>query len=1341
MHRWQVKPCLLAVLLALVLLPVVDAAAVAAPRDASPQLSSLPLQRSARRWVDSTLRGLSLEEKAAQLVMVRAYGRYRNPASEEYRELLSEVRDWGVGGLVVFRSELESIPRLLNDLQRQAAVPLLVSADVERGIAFRVPEGTVPLPWAMAIGATRSEEAARFTGEVTAREGRALGIHWALAPVADVNNNPANPVINIRSYGEDPELVSRLVRAYIEGTHAGGMLTTAKHFPGHGDTSSDSHYVRPVVDVDRQRLDAVELVPFRTAMEAGVDSIMTAHVALPSIDPSGAPATLSASISQDLLRGDLGFEGLIVTDALEMAGIRPAWTGEAVVRSVQAGADVVLLPSETGVAIQSLVRAVTEGQLTEERLDASVRRILETKARLGLHKNREVDREALGSSVARPQDLERARQIAEASVTIVRNQGDILPLRAEEPLRILHVVISTGLRDRAIQGLPEAELRARGIETRTFTLGREVSPETLDKILEAAPDYTHVLVSGFIWVRSSNDLSPAQTRLIQRLEETGTPVLVVSFGSPYFLAEIPEVPVFVTTYGSAASSQQAAVAALFGEFEVRGKLPVTLPDLYPYGHGIELARREMTLPPALPGEDGFRAGGLEEVDRLLEGFVEQGAFPGGVLAVGYQGKLAHLYPFGRLSYDAGAPAVTTDTIYDLASLTKVLATTIMAMILVDEGALELDKPVVDYLPLFVGPGKEKVTVRQLLTHSSGLVAYGDLYNEVSGQQAYVERIQAMELDYEPGTKSVYSDYGMILLGEILERVAGQPMEVFLEERVYGPLGMNDTGFLPEADLRERIAPTEDDPWRGYVAHGEVHDENAHAMGGVAPHAGLFSTAADVARFLQMILNGGVFEHRRIVSRPIVKEWTKRAGIPESDRATGWDTKSATKSSAGNLFSPNSFGHLGYTGTSMWVDPERQLFVVLLTNRVHPTRENNLIRQVRPATADAVVRALEAPRVQVGLERIHSGDLYELEGKRLGLVVHAASVTTEGRHAIDVLRDRDLDVVRLFSPEHGLRGRAAAGEKVDSGLDPASGLPVVSLYGEQRRPPPETLEDLDTLVFDLQGAGVRFYTYVSTLIHCLEAAAEAGIEFVVLDRPNPLGGDRIEGPLSAPRDVVPASFVNLAPGPLVHGLTLGEMARLVNSQLDKPARLTVVPMIGWLRQMTWADTARPWVSPSPNLRSSDAALAYPGVALLEATNLSEGRGTEDPFLLFGAPWLEPASLEVSAPGFSLEATTFVPVASPAAPAPKLEGRQCRGHRVRVTDPGAAQPYTLGISLLHALLESTDFEWLQDGEVLTRLLGTPGVLEELRSGASVEEILAADREDHEDWRRARRSSLLY
>jgi uncharacterized protein YbbC (DUF1343 family) len=380
-------------------------------------------------------------------------------------------------------------------------------------------------------------------------------------------------------------------------------------------------------------------------------------------------------------------------------------------------------------------------------------------------------------------------------------------------------------------------------------------------------------------------------------------------------------------------------------------------------------------------------------------------------------------------------------------------------------------------------------------------------------------------------------------------------------------------------------------------------------------------------------------------------------------------------------------------------------------------------------------------VEVGLDRVAAGEDHGLRGKRLGLIVHAASVSSDGRHAIDVLRDSKLEVVLLLTPEHGLRSRAAAGEHVSSGRDPVSGLPVVSLYGSHRKPKPEDLEGLDVLVFDLQGAGVRFYTYVSTLILSLEAAAEAGLELVVLDRPNPLGGERIEGPMSAPRDVVPESFVNMAPGPMVHGLTLGEMARFVNQGLAKPARLSVVSMKGWKRGMTWADTGLAWVPPSPNLRSPDAALAYPGTALLEGTNVSEGRGTATPFLIFGAPWLRSPKLQVSVPGFELEPILFTPSASPAAPGPKYLDQKCHGMVVRVTDPATAQPYRLGVTLLSVLQSRAGFEWKRDGAALTWLVGTSRLLDDLRRGKTVEQILDADRADHAAWRRVRKPALLY
>jgi beta-glucosidase-like glycosyl hydrolase/uncharacterized protein YbbC (DUF1343 family) len=1304
-------------------------------------------------WVRDTLASLDLAGRAAQMVMVRAYAVPRHPDAPEHRELLARVRDDRVGGIVLFASELATVPVLLDELQHEAAVPLLVAADLERSLGFRVAEGPVALPSAMAIGATRSEEAARFAGELTAREGRAAGIHWALAPVADVNSNPANPVINLRSFGEDPELVARLVAAWVAGARAGGIMTSVKHFPGHGDTAVDSHLALPTIPGDRARLDRVELAPFRAAIAAGVDSVMLGHLAVPALDGSGRPATLSRPVATGVLRDELGFRGLAVTDAMEMKGVGDVWMGAAVVEAVAAGADVVLLPADPRVAVQSLVRAVREGQLPAARIDEAAARVLAAKARLGLAARRPVDRAALRRGVGRPEDAARAAAIAAQAVTLLRNRGGIVPLAAEARLDVLHLVLSSDWVNANIDAgdaIPGRELARRGAAVTTRRVGPQLPPAVADELVAAAAGRTHVVVSAFVRVTSAKgraDMDASHAELIRRLADAGCPVVVVSYGSPYLLSQFPDVPAYLCVYGADETSQRAAIAALFGEAPIGGALPVTIPGVAALGDGIALPRRELALVPSTPEEAGFTAEGLAEVDAVVERAIAERAFPGAVVAIGHRGRLAHLKAYGRMTYDAGAAAMATDTIFDLASLTKVVATTTVAMTLVDEGRLDLDARVDSFLPRFVGPNKEKVTVRHLLTHAAGIDWWAPLFREVSGQAAYVERICAMPLAAEPGAVMKYSDLGIILLGEILERVSGRPLEALVRERVTGPLGMRDTLYRPGPELLSRIPPTEADPWRGRVVHGEVHDENAFAIGGAAPHAGLFSTAPDLARFAQMLLWGGVYDHRRVVSRRTVDAFTRRATLPPgTDRALGWDTRSAQGSSAGTLFSPTSFGHTGFTGTSLWIDPERELFVVLLTNRVHPTRENNAIRTVRPALADAVVRALADPNehpapVRVGLDRVAAGEVPELAGKRLGLLTHAAAVALDGRRSVEVLRERRLDLVRLYAPEHGLAARAAAGEPVPDGRDPASGLPVVSLYFAGSKPTAEDLADIDTLVIDLQDAGVRFYTYTGTLLRCLRAAAEADVEVVVLDRPNPLGGEYVAGPVRAPFAEVPPALVSETPGPLVHGLTIGEMARYANGLLPRPARLSVVAMRGWRRSMRWPETGRRWLPPSPNLRTADAALAYPGTCLLEATNVAEGRGTDAPFLLLGAPWLDLGALPAAAPGFALTPVRFTPRPSAAAPAPKHAGVECAGVRVAVSDAAAADPYRLGVELLAALARQSAFSWLRDGAALTWLVGTPRLGERLAAGMSPGAIVAADAPDIAAWREARKPALLY
>jgi uncharacterized protein YbbC (DUF1343 family) len=526
----------------------------------------------------------------------------------------------------------------------------------------------------------------------------------------------------------------------------------------------------------------------------------------------------------------------------------------------------------------------------------------------------------------------------------------------------------------------------------------------------------------------------------------------------------------------------------------------------------------------------------------------------------------------------------------------------------------------------------------------------------------------------------------------------------------------------------------------------VHDENAAALGGIAAHAGLFGTAEELARFAQMLLWKGVYEGRRWIRASTVELFTRRDNtVPASTRALGWDTKSEAGSSAGTRFSSTSFGHTGFTGTSLWIDPERELFLILLTNRVHPSRENRKIQSVRAALADAVVEALERgkaaapdpPRVLTGLERVERGEDWGLRGKRLGLLSHPAAVTREGKSALEVLQEQGLQVVRLFAAEHGFDGQAGAGEVIPDGREVRTGLPVVSLYGRDWDRSPDPFSGLDAVVVDLQDVGARFYTYAATVLELLERSAKQGFEVVVFDRPNPLGGLRVRGPERDSPQRVPLSLVNLLPGPLLHGMTLGELLRYASALRAPEARLTVVPMEGWRRHFLWPELGRTWVPPSPNLKSFEAALVYPGMAWLEATNVSEGRGTEAPFLTFGAPWLDPSQLSLSHPGLRFHRTEFTPRAMPGAPSPKFLGQRCRGFRIEVMDPSQVDPYRLGVDLLRALSRQPGFEWLEEGRALDRLLGVHDAVKRLVEGPAPEEHSGS----RASFLRAREPFLLY
>ncbi len=944
------------------------AACLAAPGRAQRDEERLP--RHAERWVKRTLGRMTLEQKVGQLLMVPYFGGFTNTESEDFRRLEQRVRELHVGGLIVAtqprkptgydRSEIYALAHLTNRLQAMAEVPLLVSADFERGAGFRIRE-TTSFPHNMALGASADPKLAYEMGRLAATEARALGVHWLFSPVADVNNNPLNPIINIRSFGEDPDLVAEMVAAYIRGCQEAGALCTAKHFPGSGDIALDPHLELATLTADRQRLDRVELQPFRAAVAADVAAIMTEHIAVPALEPEpGLPATFSHRITTELLRGELGFDGLITTDAMIMDAITDrAWPGEAAVRAVEAGADVVLMSPNPEAAFDSLRRAVESGRIPEARLNQSVERILRAKARLNLHQRAQVELGALDSLLASGTFEDKALEMADRGLVLLRNDTpDFLPLDATRPQRGFLLVVSADPDTFPGQEL-ERELRPRADSLITARVDRlYFKPDEITLPSPLLYDWSIVAVFVRIADRKGNVALPdSMAALVTRVLRSDKPTALVILGSPYLAERFPQAKTVLCTHSTAEVAERAAIRALFGQTEIAGRMPVTIPAVAARGTGL----RQPAVPMELAATPANGDGQWQPVMDILNAAVTNGTTPGGVVAVGHSGGWVALRPFGRMTYAEDAAPVATDTLYDLASVTKVVATTTAAMMLYERGALQLDRPVVDYLPEFRrGPDaalKERIRVRDLLTHSSGLPGYVRFYQEVETRAALLERIHALPLDYPTGTRSVYSDLGIILLGEILERVSGQPLDRFLQESLFGPLGLRNTLFRPPKQLWARVAPTEEDrDFRHRLIRGEVHDENAWVMGGVAPHAGLFSTAGDLAVFCQLLLNGGIYGHRRFLKRGTIEMFTTPQKIPDSNRALGWDTPTEP-SSSGQYLSARAFGHTGFTGTSVWIDPAKELFVVLLTNRVHPTRENNRIRDLRPRLHDAVIEAL------------------------------------------------------------------------------------------------------------------------------------------------------------------------------------------------------------------------------------------------------------------------------------------------------------------------------------------------------------------------------------------------
>ena len=910
--------------------------------------------------VDSLLEQMSLREKIGQLFYIRVHGTFTNRSDERFLRWRELIEEYHIGGLIFMQGDIYGQALMTQKLQELSQLPLWIIQDMEYGAAMRV-SGTTRFTPAMGVAATGRAENAYRKGEITAREAKALGVHQILAPVLDVNNNPENPVINVRSFSSNPEVVARFAESFIQGVQSEGLLATPKHFPGHGDTDVDSHLALPTIPHDYARMDTLELYPFRHVIGRGVRSIMSAHISFPALSRfPDRPATLDPDILTGLLADTLGFDGLVVTDGLEMRGITEFYSpGEAAVLALEAGSDALILSTDEKTAIHELELAVNNGRISEDRINRSVRKILELKKEFGLFEKAGPDPDDLSLRIRTPQYRAEAGRIARESVTLLKNRNQILPIREDLYRRI--VVISIADDDSGQTGSSLArEIRRYHPNVGFHVFDQRTGSEEREKMFEDARNADLLIVGSFIFVRSHQpmQLTDEQQEFLDKLKDIEQPVALISFGNPYMIRELENADVHLLSWAATTKQVRNTVPALFGGSPITGKLPISIPGIYEFGHGIELPHSGIRFDE--PESVGLRTDSLMNVDRIMQRAVEDSVFPGGVVAVLKDGVIAWQRGYGYHDYQRTRP-VRPDDVYDLASITKVFSTTTAIMKLVDDGKLSLDDPVSRYLPEFDQPTRDQITVRHLLLHTSGLPAFRVYVDELRTREELLAAIRNEPLIHEPGEEYIYSDLGFILLGELVEAVSGQRIDHYLQEKFLNPMGLRTTGYNPSSRGRwfvSRIPPTEVDTVysRGMV-HGEVHDERAYFMNGVSTHAGLFSAADDLARWAQMILNGGHFLGQQFIQPETVRLFTSHRS-PINVRGYGFDRKSGDNSLAGRYTSDRTFGHLGFTGTSIWIDPDSRIAIILLTNRTWPNRNHSSgIGDVRRSVSDAVMQSI------------------------------------------------------------------------------------------------------------------------------------------------------------------------------------------------------------------------------------------------------------------------------------------------------------------------------------------------------------------------------------------------
>ncbi|MAT53673.1 MAG: beta-N-acetylhexosaminidase [Saprospirales bacterium] len=944
-------------------------------------------------WVDSIFNAMTPAERYGQLVWVRANTDW---SDENLDAVARQIEQHQVGGLCFFNPSGKGTPakqvELTNRFQALTRhVPLFVSIDAEWGIGWRYRGQAVAFPRQMMLGAIQDNTLIYEMGAEIARHCRAMGIHINFAPVADVNNNAANPVINYRSFGEDPQQVALKAWHYMRGMQDNGLMACAKHFPGHGDTDVDSHHDLPVITHSRQRLDSVELMPFKMLTAQGVASVMVAHLQVPALDDRpNTPTTLSRKVVTGILKEEWHYPGLIMTDALEMQGVaKHHGPGEAAAKALAAGNDVLLLPADVEAAIATINNWLEAGKLDSNQVNNSVRKVLRWKYRMGLTQFKPLPTEGLNAVLNDPNSLALRRKLIRHAITLVRNDKDILPFGEKAwKLELGAVAIGAGAGNAFQQRLESYH------DFELFQTAKDPGRAVQRKLIQQLKDKDAVVVSlhGMSQRASQNyGLSKNAIAFVKNLNEQ-VPVVLVAFGNAYSLRNFDELDCVLTTYEDGEDVEDLAAQALFGAFAIQGRLPVTASDKCRSGQGITLPALQR-LGYGLPEEAEMSSAKLLKLDTLIQSAIDSQALPGAVILVARQGKIIFNKAWGRHTYEASAPATQTSDIFDLASITKIAATTVSLMRLQDEGRFHFLDPVEKYLQEYEGSNKAGIPLLKMLTHRARLTTWIKFYEATLDEKGfpskeYYRPVKSREFPW-PVAKDLwlradypdsiwlairespllekeeyrYSDLAFYIAGEIVHRLTGKPVEEYAAERFYGPLGMRHTTYRPyERFSLGQIPPTEEDAYfRHRRIQGYVHDMGAAMLNQATGHAGLFSTSEDLAVLIQMLLNGGSYGGRQYLEPQTIELYASRCGSC-TRRGIGFDMlqlKEGAQPNLSTLASENTFGHLGFTGTAAWADPDNEMVFIFLSNRTYPSMFNRKFSEmnVRGKAMDAVYEAM------------------------------------------------------------------------------------------------------------------------------------------------------------------------------------------------------------------------------------------------------------------------------------------------------------------------------------------------------------------------------------------------